>query len=392
MSGVPLRRRSGSPRRRSARSARDTFNVIRFAGDNEVYSKDPLPNDRASVESAIAWLVRQQGGGGTELLAAMKAAFARPTDPNRLRVVVFLTDGYVGDEAEILSAIGPILGDARIYSVGIGSSVNHHPLDRMADLGRGAHVFVRYPTRAPTTPSSVSVVGDAPLSDGSVDRLGRAPRRRSHAERLPDLGSGQTLTVVGRYLSAGEGDVAVRGKIGGRYFEQSLHVALPERETRNEALSSLWARGRIEELLRVPVSPTPDSVTAEVTALALTYRLMSPYTSFVAVDDSQVVNASGTARTVHQALPLPEGCRSRGSFGNEGPAGLREATEGADVEETIVTAGAGAEFGRAQGGFAAVVAPNARPAEKATSTTFSADFVANPRRHGRTVRHRSGPE
>ena len=84
---------------------------------------------------------------------------------------------------------------------------------------------------------------------------------------------------------------------------------------KNEALSSLWARGRIEELLRDPGVPIPDSIKAAVTALALTHRLMSPYTSFVAVDDSRVVNTSGNARTVRQALPLPEGVSFEGIYG-----------------------------------------------------------------------------
>jgi Ca-activated chloride channel family protein len=424
MRGIPIEAsKRFAAKALQALGPRDTFNLVRFAGDNEVYSKDPLPNDRASVASAIAWLNRHQGGGGTELLAAMKAAFARPADPNRLRVVVFLTDGYVGNDAEILSAIGKILGDARIYTVGIGSSVNHYLLDRMADLGRGAYVFVRPDESADDALEAFRSWVTLPyLTDLSID-WGALPVADLNPERIPDLGSGQTLTVVGRFLSAGEGDVVVRGKIGGRYFQQSLHVALPERETRNAALSSLWARGRIEELLQASGKPTPDSVTAEVTALALTYRLMSPYTSFVAVDDSRVVNLTGTSRTVHQALPPPEGVPLAGIFGKEGPEGLQKAEEpedGADganetvnggvtggvvggvaggvvggipntdpltgqflglvtsdsIEElTVVTAGAGAEFGRAQGGFASVVAaPEAAPP---TTTTFSSEFVSD---------------
>jgi len=339
MSGIPLEAsKRFAAKALHALGPRDTFNLIRFAGDNEVYSKDPIPNDPEAVASAIAWLNRQQGGGGTELLAAIETAFARPADPNRLRVVVFLTDGYVGDDAQILAAVGKILGDARIYTVGIGTSVNHYLLDRMADLGRGAYVVVRPDASADDALEAFRSWVTLPyLTDLTID-WGALPVADLAPERLRDLGSGQTLTIVGRYLSAGEGDVAVRGKIGGRYFEQSLHVVLPEREPRNVALSSLWARGRIEELLRAPGNPTPDSVTAEVIALALTYRLMSPYTSFVAVDDSRVVNPSGTARTVRQALPLPEGVSFAGIFGKDGPAGLRKVSEPAAPPEDTTDA------------------------------------------------------
>jgi hypothetical protein len=146
----------------------------------------------------------------------------------------------------------------------------------------------------------------------------------------------------------------------------------------------LWARGRIEELLRVPGDPTPDSVKAEVTALALTYRLMSPYTSFVAVDDSRVVNLTGTSRTVHQALPLPEGVSFAGIFGKDGPEGLRkvdaleaqpEDRGNVEVDEVEGGVPGGVPGGVVGGGFAALAPPSAPPAPK--QAIFSAEFVSD---------------
>jgi Ca-activated chloride channel family protein len=334
MSGIPIE----ASKRFAAKALhslgpRDTFNVIRFAGDNEVFSKDALPNDRASIERAIGWLNRAQGGGGTEMLAAMRAAFARPKDENRLRLVVFLTDGEVGNDAQILGEIGRVLGDARIYTVGIGSSVNHHLLQSMAELGRGAYVFVRPDDAANDALEAFRSWVTLPyLTDLTID-WGALPIADILPERLRDLGSGETLTIVGRYLAAGQGDVTVRGKLGGRYWEQSVHVVLPEREVMHAPLASLWARGRIESLLRDADAGVPDSVEAEVTALALSYRLMSPYTSFVAVDDSVVVNPNGNPRTMHQALPMPEGVSFEGIFGTNGPAGLEEKDDKAEPED-----------------------------------------------------------
>lgn len=301
---------------------RDTFNLIRFAGDNEVFRKDPLPNDDGDVDAAIAWLSAQRGGGGTEMLAALRAAFARPEDPNRLRVVVFLTDGEVGDDDRILAEIAKVLGDARIDTVGIGTSVNHSLLSRMADLGRGGYVYVRPDDTADDALEAFrSWVTKPYLTDLSID-WGALPVADLAPERIPDLGSGQTLTLVGRYLSAGEGDVTVRGKLGGAYWEQTVHVVLPERETRHDALASLWARGRIEGLLRAAPGGVTDSIRAEATALALEYRLMSPFTSFVAVDESRVVNPAGTPRRIRQAVPLAEGMSYEKIFGTAGPPAL----------------------------------------------------------------------
>jgi Ca-activated chloride channel family protein len=296
---------------------RDTFNIIRFSGDNEVFSKEPLPNVPAEIERAIAWVNGRTAGGGTEMLAALRAAFARPTDPNRLRVVIFFTDGYVGDDEEILREIGAVLGEARIDTVGIGSSVNRYLLDRMADLGRGAFVTIRPDESADDALEAFrSWVTRPYLTDLTVD-WGALPVADVSPEPLRVLGSGQTLTLVGRYLNGAEGDVVVRGKLGGRYWEQTVHVALPDEQTKHAPLAALWARGRIEELLLVSPGLATDAVRAEVTALALEFRLMSPFTSFVAVDDSRIVNAGGVSRTIHQALPVPDGVSFEGIFDEE---------------------------------------------------------------------------
>ncbi len=320
MSGIPL---DASKRFIAAAlhemGPRDTFNVIRFSGDNEVFSKDPLPNVPAEVDRAIAWVNAQDAGGGTEMLAALKAAFARPIDPNRLRIVVFLTDGEVGDDDEILATIGSILGEARIYTVGIGSSVNRYLLDRMADIGRGAFVAVRPDEHADDALEAFrSWVTHPYLTDLTVD-WGALPVVDVSPDPIRDLGSGQTLTLVGRYLNGATDDVVVRGKLGGHYWEQRLHVVLPDAESRHGALASLWARGRVENLLLASAGGVSDSIRAEVTSLALDYRLMSPFTSFVAVDDSTIVNAAGTAPIVRQAVPLPEGVSFAGIFGASGP-------------------------------------------------------------------------
>ena len=316
---------------------------------------------------------RQSGGGGTELLRALEAAFIRPADPNRLRVVVFLTDGYVGNEAEILAAIGKVVGDARIYAIGIGSSVNHYLLASMADLGRGAYVFVRPDESADDALEAFRSWVTLPyLTDLSID-WGVLPVADLAPERIPDVGSGQTLTLVGRYLGAGSGNVVVRGKIGGRYFEQTLRVVLPEREMKDEALASLWARTRIGALLRDAGNPVPPSVEAEVTDLALTYRLMSPFTSFVAIDDSRVVNPSGNPTTVCQALPIPESVSFEGVFGTDGPRGLRnEAAAEPEIEDGEGEADELIPVSKSAGAV-----PMVARDDKSTTHKFSSEFISD---------------
>jgi len=429
MSGIPL----DASKRLVARALhemgpRDTFNVVRFSGDNEVFSPHPLPSDASSIESAIAWLNARQGGGGTEMLAAMRASFALPPDPNRMRIVVFFTDGYVGNDPEILGAIGKVVGSARIYTVGIGSSVNHYLLERMADLGHGAYVFVRPDESADDALDAFrSWVTRPYLTDLAID-WGALPVADLSPETLPDIGSGQTLTVVGRYLAGSSGTVTVREKLGGRYWEQSIPVVLPDKEPRHEALGAIWARGRIEQMLLAdPEGPAP-STEAGVTALALEFRLMSPFTSFVAVDDSHLANPAGRPRTVEQALPMPEGVSFDGVFGTGGPRSLApspgqdepedrvgsganttasrrvsgsrdrdfkglvsgvssvdpltgkfvsQAASDSIEEVSVVTAGAGVEYGRARGGYAQPPPPPPKAKKAPAGQPVSSGMLAS---------------
>jgi Ca-activated chloride channel family protein len=302
---------------------RDTFNLVRFAGDATTFSEQPRPNEDASIRAAQQWIQELRGEGGTEMLAGFRNAFALAPDPDRIRLVIFLTDGYIGNEHEILGAIAEVLGDARIFTLGIGSSVNHYLLDRMALLGRGAYTYVRHDEDPePAIERFRDWVTRPYLTDLEID-WGALPVVDLTPERPRDLFNGQTLTVVGRYLAAAQGAVTVRGRLGGRHWEQSIRVALPERDEHHAPLAALWARKRIDALLMSSPGGATRSIEAEVTALALEYRLMSPFTSFVAVDDSAVVNPSGAPRPVHQALPIPEGVSFEGVFGPAGPQALR---------------------------------------------------------------------
>jgi Ca-activated chloride channel family protein len=325
MSGLPLMASKRFIRQAlSNLGSRDTFNLIRFSSGASTFSPEPLFNDMTSIERALEWVEQLRSRGGTEMLKGFRAAFALPPDPDRIRIVIFLTDGYIGNEHQILAAIAEVVGEARIFTLGIGSSVNHYLLDRMARLGSGAYTFV-----SPTDEVDDAVrrfrawVTKPYLTDVEID-WGALPIVDVLPERLPDLFSGQTLNVVGRFIAAGSGDVVVRGRLGGSYWEQRVPVALPESEEGHASLASIWARRRIAELMLSSPGAVTEALRAEVTALALEYRLMSAFTSFVAVDDTEVVNPGGESATVRQAVPLPESVAFEGIFGPAGPPVLRD--------------------------------------------------------------------
>ncbi len=318
MSGVPIEM-SKRFMRAALRSmgTRDRFNIVRFAGHATVLSPDLLDNTERNVERGLDAVEEMAGSGGTMMLEGFRAALSQPRDLKRMRIVLFLTDGYIGNEAEILDQVRSVRGDARIFTLGIGSSVNHYLLREMAELGQGAYTYVR-----PNGNEAAAVdrfhgwVTKPYLTDLEID-WGALGVEDVQPARLPDLYAGQTLSVVGRYLWGGSERVILKGRLGGVPWERTVRIALPEASEEHEALASVWGREKIRTLtLEAPMDPV---LQAEVTSLALAFRLMSPFTSFVAVDDSRIVSAEGEPIRVEQALPLPEFVSFKGVFGIEGP-------------------------------------------------------------------------
>ncbi len=296
----------------------DRFNIIKFSGSADVLSPAPLENTTANVTRGLRAIEKMAGSGGTQMLAGFRAAFEQPHDPHTIRIVFFLTDGFIGNEEQIFEAIRTHRGEARVFTLGIGSSVNHYLLREMAALGDGAYQYIRPDGDEKEAVDRFHRWATRPyLTDLEID-WGSLPVQDVQPERLPDLYSGQTLPIVGRYLWGSEETVIIRGRLGGVPWEKEIMVTLPETADSHAAIGSVWAREKIRTLLLEPDGTRPE-IRAQVTSLALAFRLMSPFTSFVAVDEERVANPDGAPRPVEQAIPLPEFVSFTGTFGEEGP-------------------------------------------------------------------------
>ena len=119
----------------------DTFNFITFAGDTHVLFPEPVAATQGNLERALAFLETRNGGGGTEMMKAIKAALDPSDSQTHVRVVCFMTDAYVGNEEEIIAEIQRH-PNARVFSFGIGGSVNRYLLDKMAEAGEGEVEYV----------------------------------------------------------------------------------------------------------------------------------------------------------------------------------------------------------------------------------------------------------
>jgi hypothetical protein len=169
--------------------------------------------------------------------------------------------------------------------------------------------------------------------------------------RVPDVFGGQPLVVLGRY-KPGRGHLRVRGRVGGMPVEYAIPVDFPADEPDNATLGPLWARAKIADLSRRPGGAA--AAEEEITELGLAYRLATPFTSFVAVED-KVVNEGGAPVTVQVPVEVPEGVSYKDSLGEDEEEGLSVggASPTDAMHEVLVLRGEGSDrWGlRLGGGF-----------------------------------------
>lgn len=298
----------------------DTFNVIGF--NNTVRSLWPKPraNTPENIAEAENFVKVMQANGGTQLREGVVAALQGQNDPDRLRIVVFNTDGYVGDEKMILDTIQKQRNHARMFTFGIGNGVNRYLIDSMSVEGKGDAEYVTL----------------AEAADGAVDRFIRRTRspiltdvsatfqgvnvQDALPQAIPDVFSEKPVIITGRYATAGKGKLTLTGKLGGKPWSKTYELDFPSQASA-PSLEPLWARKKIDELGRqnyfATIEPQANvKPEDEIIRIALEFGIMTEYTSFVAVE-KKVVNVGGKQRTVAVPVEMTDGVSYEGIFGKD---------------------------------------------------------------------------
>jgi Ca-activated chloride channel family protein len=309
MAGAPLAKARELIRRVLAGlRPEDTYQIVRFADTASALGPAPIASKAQNVRYTLDWLDTLTAAGGTEMVTGIRAALDVPHDPARLRITVFLTDGYIGNEDEILAMVAEHMGAARLFSFGVGSAVNRYLLEEMATMGRGAAQFVRPDEDTQAAVRRFHDRIDAPvLTDLRIDWKGLAVADTVPG-RIPDLFAGQPLVLAGHYTRPGRATITVHGRQAGRAVSFDVPVDLPAHAPEHPAIARVWARSRMAELERALVRKHDLAVENQIIELALRHQLMSRYTAFVAVDESRVT-AGGAARKVKVPVDVPEHVR-----------------------------------------------------------------------------------
>ncbi len=302
----------------------DTFNVIRFN-----HTTDALfPEARAATAQNLNVADRYVGGlraeGGTEMLPALQQALDGHEHPGRLRQVIFLTDGAVGNEAQLFSAIHERLGDSRLFTIGIGSAPNSHFMREAARLGRGTFVYIGSTTEVKEKMLALFGKLESPaLTDVRLELPGGLGADIV-PERIPDVYLGEPVTVALRAATLPP-RVMVRGHLGLDQWEHELSL---QHTDEGVGLSVHWARGKIASLLDQRRSSASEAMIRHaVVELALAHHLVSPYTSLVAIDVTPVRPGNEALHSHALKTNLPHGWDYTAVFGlgqgaTEGPVHL----------------------------------------------------------------------
>ncbi len=286
----------------------DAFQIIRFSNNASQLGPKPVIASADNVRRGLEYLKSLQGEGGTMMIEGIKAALDFPHDENRLRFVSFLTDGYIGNEVQIFGEIHKRLGATRIFSFGVGSSVNRYLLDGMARMGKGAVAYLGLnDSGADVMNRFFERISHPAMTDVSID-WGGMKVEDIYPKRVPDLFVGRPVVVTGRFSGKGSTSVHIKGQAGNKAREISIPVNLDDAKAAHTGLAAVWARMKIAELSQQAITEPGEKWPGQIKTVALEYGLMSNYTAFVAVD-SLTKTAGDTGTTVAVPVPVPDGVK-----------------------------------------------------------------------------------
>jgi Ca-activated chloride channel family protein len=284
----------------------DSFNVLLFSGGSTLLSQQSLPVTSKNISHAMEVIDRQQGGGGTELLPALRRALALPRQENTSRTLVIATDGYVTVEPEAFELIRKEIGNANFFPFGIGTSVNRFLIEGMARAGAGEPFVITKPGQAAGLAEKFREYVQSPLLTQIKVDFNGFEVYDVEPTGMPDVFAERPVTVYGKWRGKPTGSITLRGVGGDRSYTRTIDVPGVKPLTDNSALVYLWARNRIASLGDDNLLQSNDRRITEITRLALQYNLLTAYTSFIAID-SEIRRRDGEVTTVTQPLPLPEG-------------------------------------------------------------------------------------
>jgi Ca-activated chloride channel family protein len=300
----------------------DRFNVIRFDDTMTVFFPAPVAADEISRDRAIRYVNGLTADGGTEMLPALQAALRSqgPIASGAIRQVVFLTDGAIGNEEQLFKEIERSRGDARVFTVGIGSAPNSFFMDKAAEIGRGTYTHIGSEQQVAERMGELFTKLQSPVMTDISATFENARAEDITPNPVPDLYRGEPVLLTAEITGKADGKLLIIGKTAGQPWRVEMDVAQAADGT---GISKLWARRKISDLeaegWRFGDAAILDKKIEDV---AMAHHLVSRVTSLVAVDVTRSRPAGETLDQTRLPLNLPEGWDFDKVFGERHPVDM----------------------------------------------------------------------
>jgi len=293
-------------------TSQDTFNVIEFDNDAHKLFTNAVTADEANKNQAINWVQQLRADGGTEILGALASALNGSSAKERIRQIVFVTDGSVGNEQEIFHYLKQAIGSTRLFTVGIGSAPNTWFMRKSAELGKGTYTHIANVSEIVDKTLLLLAKLERPAMTDVKIEFKTASAPEVYPAIIPDVYMGEPVLADARWSDKlEEGDIEVTGTYAGQRWTQQIKLGSLSNQTtakhNTQGLDKLWAYRKIQSLEDSLLHDNnPIEIEKAITDIALDYSLVTKYTSLVAVEDTvsrDPLSSNLKTASVPQAIP-----------------------------------------------------------------------------------------
>ncbi|MBE0539662.1 MAG: VWA domain-containing protein [Ignavibacterium sp.] len=287
----------------------DHFNVVRFSTEAYSLFNSLKLADRQNIKEAKIFIDGLQAIGGTNIEEAFTLAFKNYTESNRPHFVVFLTDGKptigeMNDEKLVKRILNANKSKSRIFTFGIGDEINTHLLDKLTDETKAWRTYVSDEEDIEIKVSNFYDKIQSPVLSDLKLNFENIKVYQTYPKDLPDLFKGSNLLVFGRYKGKGNAKITLSGKLNGKQKEFTLQENFISSNGEYNFIPPLWASRRIGHLLDlIRLNGEDKELVDEVTMLAREHGIITPYTSYLIMEDEEIRVRGGRLVDGFQTIP-----------------------------------------------------------------------------------------
>lgn len=290
----------------------DRFNIIDFDSDYRPIFQHGKAADQTNINTAHRMIDRLDADGGTEMYGALEFSFQQASEEQYLRQIIFITDGSIGNEEQLFKLINQKLGQNRLFTVGIGHAPNTHFMSKAAKFGRGIYTYINNLDQVSDKMEDLfTKINQAKLKNITVEIAAKNQINvEQYPQRIPDLYAGEPIILL---LKSEQpiNELSLSGTMADQNWQQSLVVNKPITNTKGQTknINTVWARQKIQSLMEdLVLSPeTEPVIKPEIIELGLTHKLVTKFTSFVAVEKTPVKPVETKSKNVNVKNLMPKG-------------------------------------------------------------------------------------